>query len=180
MLPLSLFHHHQVAAPITASLNWVLKTTTKSLTKMPKSQSWTIPWHILLWPGIKLNLFSIQPNVQLDFLACYLSLAKKCFVFITIGNDAKHLHFIAPILICVCNFFEGDVAITVKEDLVGNFVNAQRHFEFMLGWGRKANCIILAKQDNLEPGMAQELVGCKVAAEVGGLDVVYGIVTNAV
>ena len=63
MLPLSLFHHHQVAAPITASLNWVLKRTTKSLTKMPKSQRWTIPWHILLWPGIKLNLFSIQPNV---------------------------------------------------------------------------------------------------------------------
>ena len=26
--------------------------------------------------------------------------------------------------------------------------------------------------------MAQDLVGCEVAAEVGGLDIVYGIVTN--
>jgi hypothetical protein len=34
------------------------------------------------------------------------------------------------------------------------------------------------KKDDVEQGMAQNLVGCEVAAEVGGLDIVYGIVTN--
>ena len=48
----------------------------------------------------------------------------------------------------------------------------------MLKRGTKAVCIVEAKKDDIEQGMAQDLVGCEVAAEVGGLDIVYGIVTN--
>jgi hypothetical protein len=81
-------------------------------------------------------------------------------------------------LVCVCFLLEGDVKIVAEEDLVGNFVKAHGHFEFMLIRGTKAVCIVEAKKDDIEQGMAQDLVGCEVAAEVGGLDVVYGIVTN--
>ena len=43
-----------------------------------------------------------------------------------------------------------------------------------------SDVIVEAKKDDVEQGMAQDLVGCEVAAELGGLDVVYGIVTNYV
>ena len=117
-------------------------------------------------------------DAQLSFLEQYLSITTKCFGGITTGNDAKRLHFIAPILICVCILLDGDVEIVVEEDLVGNFVKAHGHFEFMLRRGNKAVCIVQAKKDDLEQGMVQNLVGCEVAAEEGGLDIVYGIVTN--
>jgi hypothetical protein len=81
-------------------------------------------------------------------------------------------------LIYVCFLFNGGVKIVVKEDLVGNFVKAHGHFKFMLRCQNKAMCIVEAKIDNVEQGMAQDLVGCEVAAEIGGLNIVYGIVTN--
>ena len=77
-------------------------------------------------------------------------------------------------MICVCILLDGDVDIVIEEDLVGNFVKAHGHFEFMLRRGNKAVCIVEAKKDDIE----QDLVGCEVAAEVGGLDIVNGIVTN--
>jgi hypothetical protein len=117
-------------------------------------------------------------DAQLSFLAQYLSITTKCFGDVTTGKEAKRLHFIAPVLICVCILLDGDVDIVVEEDLVGNFVKAHGHFEFMLRRGNKAICIVEAKKDDVEQGMAQDLVGCEVAAEVAGLDIVYGIVTN--
>ena len=119
-------------------------------------------------------------DAPLNFLAQYLSITTKCLGGIINGNEAQRLHFIAPILICVCNLFNGDVDIVVEENLVGNFVKAHGHFEFMLRRGRKAVCIVEAKKDDIKQGMAQDLVGCEVAAEIGGLDIVYGIVTNYV
>jgi hypothetical protein len=117
-------------------------------------------------------------DAQLNFLSQYLSITTKCFGDITTGNEGKRLHFIAPVLFCVCILFNGDVDIVVEEDLVGKFVKAHGHFEFMLRRGNKAVCIVEAKKDDVEQGMVQDLVGCEVAAEVGGLDIVYGIVTN--
>ena len=119
-------------------------------------------------------------EAQLDFLAQYLSYTTKCFGTISDGKEAKRLHFIAPVLVCVCFLLQGDVKIVAEEDLVGNLVKAHGHFEFMLMRGTKAVCIVEAKKDDIEQGMTQDLVGCEVAAEVGGLDVVYGIVTNYV
>jgi hypothetical protein len=117
-------------------------------------------------------------DAQLDFLARYLSFTTKCFGTITTGKEAMRLHFIAPVLVCVCFLLKGDVKIVAEEDLVGTFVKAHGHFEFMLTRGNKAVCIVEAKEDDIEQGMAQDLVGCEVAAEVGGFDVVHGIVTN--
>jgi hypothetical protein len=119
-------------------------------------------------------------DAQLDFLAQYLSYTTKCFGSITTGKDAKRLYFIAPVLVCVCFLLGGDVEIVAEEDLFGKYVKAHGHFEFMLKRGTKAICIVEAKKDDVEKGMAQDLIGCEVAAEVGGLDVVYGIVTNYV
>jgi hypothetical protein len=120
-------------------------------------------------------------DAQLDFLAQYLSYTTKCFGSITTGKEAKRLHFIAPVLVCVCFLLGGDVEIVAEEDLVGKYVKSRGHFEFMLKrGGTKAICIVEAKKDDVEQGMAQDLIGCEVAAEVGELDVVYGIVTNYV
>ncbi|KAJ3199502.1 hypothetical protein HDU67_002777, partial [Dinochytrium kinnereticum] len=100
-------------------------------------------------------------DAQLSFFSQYLSITTKCFGGITTGKDAKRLHFIAPILMSVCILFDGDVDIVVEEDVVGNFVKAHGHFEFMLRRGNKAVCIVQAKKDDVEQGMAQVLVGCE-------------------
>ncbi len=39
-------------------------------------------------------------------------------------------------------------------------------------------CIVLAKKDDMEQGMAQNLLGCEVLADVENLDCALGIVTN--
>ena len=66
----------------------------------------------------------VQPKLtmgaaQLDFLTMYLTLATRCFKVVAIDKDAKHLHFIAPVLICVCSLLKGVVSIAVEEDLIG-------------------------------------------------------------
>ncbi len=143
----------------------------------------------ITWNQVK-SIFDPTPYVQsqqamddvhLDFLAKYLSCTTKCFRAISIGKEAKRLHFIAPVFVCVCILFEGDdVVIAVEEDFPGKFIKAQGRFEFMIRRKKKAICIVEARKDDIEQGMAQDLVGCEVAAEVGGLDVIYGIVTNYV
>ena len=50
----------------------------------------------------------------------------------------------------------------------------------MLRRGDKRVCIVEAKKDDMGQGMAQDLLGCEVAAEIDHLNVVYGIVTNYV
>jgi hypothetical protein len=113
----------------------------------------------------------------LNSLSQYLAKASQCFGDVLEGKEAKRLHFIGPILVCVCSLVD-DVEILVEEDLRGNIVRASGHFEFMIRKGRKLVCIVEAKKDDMEQGMAQDLVGCEVAAEVDQLDVVYGIVTT--
>lgn len=73
-------------------------------------------------------------DLNLDFIAKYLCYTTKwCFGDIATGKEAKHLYFIAPIiLICVCIPFDRNVAIVVEEDLVGNDAKAHGHFEFMI------------------------------------------------
>jgi hypothetical protein len=52
------------------------------------------------------------------------------------------------------------------------------HFEFILS--KEYVCIVEAKRDDMGQGMAQDLLGCEVAAELDHLDKVCGIVTNYV
>jgi hypothetical protein len=88
------------------------------------------------WNQVK-SVFSptryIQPrssidDTQLDLIAQYLAITKRCFVGVTSANKAKRLYFISPVMIGVCVPFDGDVDIFVEEDLVGNFVEAHSHF----------------------------------------------------
>jgi hypothetical protein len=120
------------------------------------------------------------PDIQFGILSQYLSFATKCFGPVTSGKESQRLHLIAPIIICVCFLFNGDVQIEVEEDLDGDFLKAHGHFEFVLRRGDKRVCIVEAKKDDMGQGMAQDLLGCEVAAEIGHLDIVYGIVTNYV
>lgn len=113
----------------------------------------------------------------LTLLSQYLARASQCFGDVLEGKEAKRLHFIGPILVCVCSLID-DVEILVEEDLRGNIVRADAHFEFMIRKGRKLVCIVEAKKDDMEQGMAQDLVGCEVVAEINRLDMVYGIVTT--
>jgi predicted type IV restriction endonuclease len=80
----------------------------------------------------------------------------------------------------VCSLFNGEVKIVAEGDLKGKVVKANGRFDFMLRRGSKAVCVVEAKRYDMGQGMAQDLVGCEVAAEVVGLNVVYGIVTNFV
>jgi hypothetical protein len=121
-----------------------------------------------------------MPDREFNILSQYLSFATKCFGPITSGKESQRLHLIAPIIICVCILFNGDVQIKVEEDLYGNFLKAHGHFEFVLCRGNKRVCIVEAKKDDMGQGMAQDLLGCEVAAELDHLDTVYGIVTNYV
>jgi hypothetical protein len=114
---------------------------------------------------------------HLNFFKDYLSKTTKCFKHILTGKEAMRRIFIAPVLICVCDLFEGDIEIAVEKDLNGQVVKAHGHFDFVLRRGNKAVCIVEAKND-INQGMALDLVGCEVAAELGGLDIVYGIVTD--
>ena len=80
----------------------------------------------------------------------------------------------------MCFFFNGEVQIEVEEDLDGDFFKIHNHFEFILRRGDKRVCIVEAKKDNMEQGMVQALLGYEVTAEIGHLDIAYGIVTNYV
>jgi len=162
-------------------LNDILERNSKSARTNDSSAYSSITWNQVKSVFNPTKYVQSRRNIdiaQLKFLSKYLSFTTQCFGDITSGKEAKRRHFIAPILVCVCFLFDGDVTILVEEDLVGTFVKAHGHFEFMLRRGSRAVCIVEAKKDDVEQGMAQNLVGCEVAAEVGGLDIVYGIVTS--
>jgi len=57
-------------------------------------------------------------------------------------------------------------------------VLSQGSFEFVLKVGNKKVYIFAAKKEDVDEGIAQTLVGCEVAAEVGQMDVVYGVITT--
>ncbi len=138
------------------------------------------------WKDVK-EVFSIVDYVQkpkpvpddvLAILTTYLTLVTKCFGVVRGGKEAKRVHFIAPIIVCVCQLFNGDIILECEEDLNGNFVRAHGHFEFVLRRGNRRVCIVEAKKDDMDQGLAQDLLGCEVAADVGKTNTVYGIVTN--
>ena len=118
------------------------------------------------------------PAEDFELLVRMLGLANTTIGEIITGKEAKRLYFIAQILMVVCSLFKGDVRIKVEEDLVGKNVNANGRFEFMLQRGDKRVCIVEAKKEDMEQGLAQNLIGCEVASDVDDLRTVYGIVTT--
>ena len=118
------------------------------------------------------------PHEDFDLLVRMLAIASTTFGGGRSGKEAKRLYFIAHILMVVCSLFKGDVRIKVEEDLIGKNVKANGHFEFMLERGNKRVCIVEAKKEDMEQGLAQNLIGCEVASDVDDLRIVYGIVTT--
>ncbi|KAF1785800.1 hypothetical protein GQ600_17819 [Phytophthora cactorum] len=85
------------------------------------------------------------------------------------AKEAKRYHFIAPVLIMLCNLFD-DVNLEVEESVDGN--------NFVLTRGKTKVCIVQAKRNDFDQGKAQALVGCEAVADREGVYVVYGIVTD--
>jgi hypothetical protein len=118
------------------------------------------------------------PEETFSLLSKYLTLVMKCYgLTLLSGNEAKRLHLIAPVIMCVVSLLP-DVVVKVEEDLNGVNVHANGHFEFILIRGPKRICIIEAKDEKFRQGMAQNLVGCEVAVDLDGSNMACGIVTN--
>ncbi len=118
------------------------------------------------------------PEETFSLLSKYLTLVMKCYgQTLLSGNEAKRLHLIAHVIMCVVSLLP-DVVVKVEEDLNGVNVHANGHFEFILIRGPKRICIIEAKDEMFRQGMAQNLVGCEVAVDLDGSNMVCGIVTN--
>ena len=116
------------------------------------------------------------PQETFSLLSTYLTLVMKCYgQTLLSGNEAKRLHLIAPVIMCVVSLIP-DVIVKVEEDLNGVNVHANGHFEFILIRGPKRICIIEAKDEKFRQGMAQNLVGCEVAVDLDGSNMVCGIV----
>ncbi|KAG2765830.1 hypothetical protein PC129_g22197 [Phytophthora cactorum] len=115
---------------------------------------------------------------KIDVLHAYLLLLTKAFGEIVTGKEAKRLHFIVPILACVCGLFDGEVRILAEETVIGKRVHGDGSFEFVIERGSKRVCIVEAKRDDFQQGLAQAYVGCEVLADVEGLTKLYSIVTN--
>jgi len=120
------------------------------------------------------------PQATMDLLYPLLIATTRRYGGITGRRELKLLFFISPILLYVAELFgpEDSMKIVVEEDLNGVNVKAHGHFEFMLTRNNKKLCIVEAKKDDMDQGMAQNLVGMEVASDLDNLDTVYGLVTN--
>jgi hypothetical protein len=94
------------------------------------------------------------------------------------GKEAKRLHFVAPILIHLDGLFNDTMRILIEERILGKNIHTDGNFEFVVQMGGKKMCIIEAKKDDMEQGMAQDLLGCEAVADTEPSECVLGIVTN--
>jgi hypothetical protein len=174
--------HHEVKQKAARRERW--EALNRIL--LPKqTKNGSTAYSSVTWNDVK-SIFKTTPYVQaprvindatLNLLSVYLAIANKSFGGISTGKEATRLHFIAPILIIISSLLEG-VQIVTEEHLEGKFVKADGHFEFMLKRESKIVCIVEAKREDVDQGIAQDLLGLEVAAEQGGLDIVLGIVTT--
>ena len=119
------------------------------------------------------------PAEDLELLVQVLGRTSTSIGEIITGKEAtKRLYLIFPILAIVSSLFNGDVQIKVEEEVTGKNVNATGYFEFMLVRGDKRVCIVEAKKDRMEQGLADCLIGCEVVADAHNLQTVHGIVTS--
>jgi hypothetical protein len=148
----------------------------------------SIPYSDVEWEDLEplfrsfLKPFNLQPFVipQTEVDALYSCLQRITGVFggVFTGKEAKRLFFIAPVLTYVSYLFKGDVRLLVEETVDGRQVQTNGYFEFVICRGDKRVGIVEAKKDDMEQGMAQNLLGCEALSDVEQLPIVYGIVTN--
>lgn len=70
------------------------------------------------------------------------------------------------------------VTVDVERTICGRRIKANGKFEFMLERQNKRICIVEAKKQDLDQGLAQDLVGCEVVSDLDDSHEVYGIVTT--
>jgi hypothetical protein len=117
------------------------------------------------------------PVESLEDLYRQLLVIHRLYGDVISGKEAKKLHFISPILNCVCSLLP-DISITVEEDMRGVNIFANGRFEYIIHYRNKKVCIIEAKKDDMEQGQVQSLLGCEVVAETEKCSEVYAVVTN--
>jgi hypothetical protein len=114
---------------------------------------------------------------DMDVLFKCVTNVAKCFGYPSVGNEAKRLYFIAPILVSVCLLLD-DVLIEVEENIRGVRIKTNGKFEFVLRRKGKRICIMEAKTGDMWQGRAQALLGCETLADLEGLDTVYCVITD--
>ncbi|KAL3665289.1 hypothetical protein V7S43_009917 [Phytophthora oleae] len=104
---------------------------------------------------------------KLAALDVYLPTLAKVFGDMYVGNEAKRLYFIMPVLATVCALFN-DVEVLVEETIVGKRVQVDGTFEFVLKRGEKRVSIVQAKREDFQQGLAQAYVGSEALADSEG------------
>jgi hypothetical protein len=149
------------------------------------------PFSSITWPIVEDTLRPVYvkyqqdlkpiPADKFDLLIEWLSTIYKCFGAQLTGsssnNEAKRVHLIAPIIWVVVSILDG-VTVDVERTIRGRRIKANGKFEFMLERQNKRICIVEAKKQDLDQGLAQDLVGCEVVADLDDIREVYGIVTT--
>ena len=167
-------------------LNVILRQVVKKSKKIDKTST---PYSSIEWSNVEdifnPNPWLLEPKVidedVVNQLHSQLLDCGDCLGTISLGKEAKRLYFIAPILIAVARLFKDNkekVKILVEEDVDGVNIHTNGHFEFVLQKGDRRVCIVEAKKEEMEKGMAQSLLGCEAIADVENASVVYAVVTN--
>jgi len=118
------------------------------------------------------------PAEDLESLHKYLCRVGSLLGPLQSGKEAKRLHFIAPILIYLGGLFDKQMIILIEECVPGINIHTNGNFEFVIQVGGKKICIVEAKKENIQQGMAQNLLGCEAVADAELSPCVLGIVTN--
>ena len=150
---------------------------------------WSCPYSSIGWEKVsdafgQLRVLTIVPNeedkiseTELAFLANQYKWMNKSMGGPFGGKEAKRFLFIAPIFICIVGHFADkgqQVELLIEEDVNGKRVHVNSHFEFVIRRGDKRICIVEAKKDNMDQGLAQDLLGLEVLADVHELEPLIG------
>jgi len=168
--------------PLSRKRRW--DSLNASLDRKLKEGKTTTAYSSILWSDVKDDLPLTACDIEataiddtiFETLLNYLQLVNASVKTLE-GKEAKRMFYIVPIVVAVCGALP-DVEILVEDDLIGNKIRATGHFEMIIKRGAKRICIVEAKKEDMEQGLAQCLVGAEVASELDKLDVVHGIITT--
>jgi hypothetical protein len=97
------------------------------------------------------------------------------------ANEATRIQFMSAVFEHVVHMFKNDserVVLEVEAELVGKFVRSNGLVDFLIRRGKKAVCIVEAKDENFKKGAVQSILGMEVTADINNEEHVYGVVTN--
>jgi hypothetical protein len=156
---------------------------------MPRKQGeeTTVSYSNVTWNDVKqvyeditFSMTIIDKPISEDTLASlkkYLSVVNTSVKDLS-GKEAKRMFYIVPIIAAVCHELDGEVEILDEDDIDGNQIHANGHFEMVLKRGTKRISIVEAKKDDIDQGRAQCLLGCEAVSDIERTRVVCGIITS--